>query len=376
MNNIIDQYKGAGMRVRAWWLRFNWNNVIRYRYSKSKYRFVYVVFRINEVSRQPAIHRAEQFFPMAQQYSRAGLPHCRGFTIALKRDTLGRSPLDEWSARRRDFYLIIHNMHERQTSKLPVEFEPAITQTHASDCVDTGCGRTIFTRTIITRTMLPEPLLLEPCYPNHYYSNHVTRIIVTRSIITRTIVTRTIVTRTIITRTVTRTIVTRNIVTRAIITRTIITRTIVTRTIVTLTIVTGTIITRTILPEPLLPEPLLPEPLRWNCYEIVKILQIIICWRNFRNTVPNKRQIWPWYVLVRVRKSSYRSGRKLLLHLFIEITINLIFVQEFGFYQMHTKFHRSTSFPSTFRRIPGCTSKWVRFEYWGTTFFRNVSISI
>ena len=29
--------------------------------------------------------------------------------------TLGRTPLDEWSARRRDLYLTIHNTHKRQT---------------------------------------------------------------------------------------------------------------------------------------------------------------------------------------------------------------------------------------------------------------------
>jgi hypothetical protein len=114
-NNIIDQYKWAGMRVRAWWLRFNWNNMIRYRYSKSKYRFVYVVFRINEVSRQPAIHRVEQiFFAWLNSYSGSGLPHYRDFTITLKCNTLGRSPLAERSARRRDLYLITHNLHERQ----------------------------------------------------------------------------------------------------------------------------------------------------------------------------------------------------------------------------------------------------------------------
>jgi len=31
--------------------------------------------------------------------------------------TLGRTPLDEWSVRRRDLYLTTHNIHDRQTSK-------------------------------------------------------------------------------------------------------------------------------------------------------------------------------------------------------------------------------------------------------------------
>ena len=96
---------------------------------------------------------------------------------------------------------------------------------------------------------------------------------------------------------------------------------------------------------PVAAESLLPETLRRNCNEIVTKLQIIICWRNFRNTVLNRRQIWTGYVLLGIRENSYRCGRNLLLHFFIEITINMIFDQEFGFYQMHTKFHPSTSSP-------------------------------
>jgi len=33
-----------------------------------------------------------------------------------RRTTFGRTPLDEWSARRRDLYLTTHNTHNRQTS--------------------------------------------------------------------------------------------------------------------------------------------------------------------------------------------------------------------------------------------------------------------
>ena len=33
-----------------------------------------------------------------------------------RRITVGRTPLDEWSARRRDLYLTTHNTHNRQTS--------------------------------------------------------------------------------------------------------------------------------------------------------------------------------------------------------------------------------------------------------------------
>ena len=40
--------------------------------------------------------------------------------------TVGRTPLDEWSARRRDLYLTTHNTHNRQISMPPVGFEPMI----------------------------------------------------------------------------------------------------------------------------------------------------------------------------------------------------------------------------------------------------------
>jgi len=43
-----------------------------------------------------------------------------------RRTTVGRTPLDEWSARRRDLYLTTHNNHNRQTTMPPVGFEPTI----------------------------------------------------------------------------------------------------------------------------------------------------------------------------------------------------------------------------------------------------------
>ena len=43
-----------------------------------------------------------------------------------RRATVGRTPLDEWSVRRRDLYLTTHNTHNRQTSMTPVGFEPTI----------------------------------------------------------------------------------------------------------------------------------------------------------------------------------------------------------------------------------------------------------
>jgi len=62
-----------------------------------------------------------------------------------RRTTVGRTPLGEWLASRRDLYLTTHNTHNRQTSMPPVEFEPTISacerpQTHALDRAATGTG--------------------------------------------------------------------------------------------------------------------------------------------------------------------------------------------------------------------------------------------
>ena len=62
-----------------------------------------------------------------------------------RRTTVGRTPLDEWWARRRDLYPTTHDTHNRQTSMTPVGFEPTISagkrpQTYALDRAATGTG--------------------------------------------------------------------------------------------------------------------------------------------------------------------------------------------------------------------------------------------
>ena len=62
-----------------------------------------------------------------------------------RRNTVGRTPLDEWSARRWDLYLTTHDTHIKQTAMLPVGFEPTISagerpQTYALDRAATGTG--------------------------------------------------------------------------------------------------------------------------------------------------------------------------------------------------------------------------------------------
>jgi hypothetical protein len=62
-----------------------------------------------------------------------------------RRTTVGRTPLDEWSARRTDLYLTTHNTHNKKTSMPPVGFEPRISagerpQTYVLDRAATGTG--------------------------------------------------------------------------------------------------------------------------------------------------------------------------------------------------------------------------------------------
>ena len=63
--------------------------------------------------------------------------------------TFGRTPLVEWSARRRDLYLTTYNTHNRQTSMLLVGFEPIISagkrlQTYALDRAATGVRNLLY----------------------------------------------------------------------------------------------------------------------------------------------------------------------------------------------------------------------------------------
>jgi hypothetical protein len=83
------------------------------------------------------------FSTVQQPPSGPGPPHYRCFTITLRHTTLGRTPLDELSTRRRDLYLTTQNTHKRQISMPPAGFKPAIParelpQTHALDRAVTG----------------------------------------------------------------------------------------------------------------------------------------------------------------------------------------------------------------------------------------------
>jgi hypothetical protein len=71
-------------------------------------------------------HTKQLFFSMAQKpLVGQSLPIIEAPQFIQTHNTLGRTPLDEWSARRRYLYLTKHNTHKRQIS-MPLEgFEPA-----------------------------------------------------------------------------------------------------------------------------------------------------------------------------------------------------------------------------------------------------------
>jgi len=97
----------------------------------------------------------------------------RFLNFTQRRTTVGRTPLDERSPRRRDLYLTTHNKHNRQISMPPVGFEPTISvgempQTYALDRAATGTGSQSGRGTKIQRTV---PFIwLPPQVANQYAS--------------------------------------------------------------------------------------------------------------------------------------------------------------------------------------------------------------
>ena len=108
---------------------------------------------------QRTVHRDFFVFSCGAATQRGSWPpHSWGFLDhTQRRTTVGRIPLDEWSARRRDLYLTTHNTHNRQTSMPPVGLEPTISagerpQTYSLDRAATGTGTFTTTTTTTTTT--------------------------------------------------------------------------------------------------------------------------------------------------------------------------------------------------------------------------------
>ena len=96
-----------------------------------------------------------------------------------RRSIVGRTPVDERSARRRDLYLTTHDTHNRQTSMPSVGFEPTISagerpQTYPLDRATTGTGTIhaipfyIFTPVYFNRTVL----VFDVVYFHHHHHHH------------------------------------------------------------------------------------------------------------------------------------------------------------------------------------------------------------
>jgi len=84
------------------------------------------------------------FWHDSPQWARAST-FTRFLDHTQRRTTLGRTPLDELSARRRNLYLTTHDTLNRQTSMPPAGLEPTIPaserpQTYALDRAATGIG--------------------------------------------------------------------------------------------------------------------------------------------------------------------------------------------------------------------------------------------
>ena len=115
---------------------------------------VFGVTRVQISTRRPIILKASLFYSALLRivfYWRCDPTRTRSSSLmrlldhTQRRTTVGRTPLDERSARRRDLYLTTHNTHNRQTSMLPMGFEPTISagerpQTYALDRAATGTG--------------------------------------------------------------------------------------------------------------------------------------------------------------------------------------------------------------------------------------------
>ena len=85
-------------------------------------------------------------FETQSQLIEYGFSFMRFVDYTKRRTTVGRNPLDEEPARRKDRYLTTHSTHNRQTSMPSVEFEPTTPagerpQTYALNSGATGTGK-------------------------------------------------------------------------------------------------------------------------------------------------------------------------------------------------------------------------------------------
>ena len=93
--------------------------VLKWRILKKRYVSSARRFNCNST---PSPHSLWRFGPTRAMTS----SFLRFLDHTQRRITVGRTPLDELSARHRDLYLTTHNTHNRQASMPSVRFEPTI----------------------------------------------------------------------------------------------------------------------------------------------------------------------------------------------------------------------------------------------------------
>ena len=106
-------------------VKFSWYSPIGFtmEFTRQADAFTSVLFILSPGATQPIVGVYFTALYRALASSRTRL-----LDQTQRRATVGRTPLNEWSVRRRDPYLTTHNTHNRQTTMPPVGFEPTITE--------------------------------------------------------------------------------------------------------------------------------------------------------------------------------------------------------------------------------------------------------
>jgi hypothetical protein len=120
---IIGEHQLALLCKRSTRLLIKYSVFVKY--SKTNTNTVSKSLSYSKDSKKPMIRLEGTYFFLTLPSTVCVEGHCCTWTHSMTH-TLSRTPLDEWSARRRDLYPATHNTHKRQTSMPPAGFEPEI----------------------------------------------------------------------------------------------------------------------------------------------------------------------------------------------------------------------------------------------------------
>jgi len=118
---------GKDSKLESWIIRINFVPLTAHWVVKFL-SFALMGLFVASRSRRPVSYTHQHFFFVVDLPSPSGpgSSRCQSFTITLRHTTIGRTPLDEWLARRRDLNLRRQNSHKKQTSMPPMGFKPTI----------------------------------------------------------------------------------------------------------------------------------------------------------------------------------------------------------------------------------------------------------